>query len=441
MSQQAGGPTTGRAAGVAQVSAVAVPPVASRGVTGHFVAVGVILVALALAGGWYVSGHLGRGVIDAFSVLYEAWQEHDNSLAEVQAQIQGLQRQLSEWGALDETGAPGGVLVISRDQARDVAQRLSSAATTVDSLRRVVSQRQSIIGRTSETLERDVRASLWAVAAGILVAALIGGGWRARVSARPLSELRRQLQVADQGQQALATALAPWFTRVGDGLGEQAAELTRHLDALAALQARMDAVAAAAQRLDREAASLSDGVEEFRTLADRMREFGGESKVLALSAAIESARMEGQAHGVGVVAEELRRVASEAKETVRLLAELEGRLEQAAAGARKAAAQAGAEAEQGAQQVARVREQASQLVARLRELQGRTRQAAQAATAWASRSAGGRSSLDLRASVDRALGGTPQVDGRGSAEHVGGDETPTPTTSRAGAGDAGTPAA
>ncbi|WP_324667869.1 hypothetical protein [Geochorda subterranea] len=352
MSQQAGGPATGRAAGVAQVSALAVPPVASRGVTGHFVAVGVILVALALAGGWYVSGHLGRGVIDAFSVLYDAWQEHDNSLAEVQAQIQGLQRQLSEWGALDETGAPGGVLVISRDQARDVAQRLSGAATTVDSLRRVVSQRQSIIGRTSETLGRDVRASLWALAAGILVAALIGGGWLARVSARPLGDLRRQLQLADQGQQALATALGPWFTRVGDGLGEQAAEAARHLDALAALQAKVEAMASAARRLDREATSLADGVEAFRALADRVREFGGESKVLALSAAIESARMEGHAHGVGVVAEELRRVASEAKETVRLLAELEGRLEQAAAGARKAAAEAGEEADQGVQRPA-----------------------------------------------------------------------------------------
>ncbi|HEY8497969.1 MAG TPA: hypothetical protein VIK90_01840, partial [Limnochordales bacterium] len=401
MAQQVGGPAAGRAAGVAQVSALAVPAAAARGVTGQFVAVGVILAVLAVAGSWYVGGRLVRSVTDSFSALYDSWQEHDSSLEEVQVQLQGIQRQLTEWGALDEAGAPGGVLVISRDQAREVAQRLASAATTVDSMRRVISQRQSIVGQASESLERDARASLWAVAAGILVAGLVGGAWLARASARPLAALRRQLQVADQGQQALATALGPWFTRLGEGLSERAADAARQAETLQALQGRMEAMAEAARRLDREAAALEEGVEAFRSLADRVRDFGGESKVLALSAAIESARMEGQPHGVGVVAEELRRVAGEARETVRQLAELEARLGQMAAGARKAAGQALDAAGQASSLAASAREQAGLLAERLRELQRRTRQAAQVATAWASRSAAGRSSLELRAAVDR----------------------------------------
>ena len=176
----------------------------------------------------------------------------------------------------------------------------------------------------------------------------------------------------------------------------------------------MESLGAAVQRVKQEAAAVSQGVEEFRALADRIREFGGESKVLALSAAIESARMEAQGRGVGVVAEELRRVAAEAKQTVRQLTELENRLVQAAQAAGQAASQAAGELAQTRRQALAAQEQARRLVERLTELHRRTRQAAQAAVAWASRGAPGRSSLDLRASVERALSG-----GAGASEPSG----------------------
>lgn len=431
MSQQPGGPATGRAPGVAQVSALAVPPAGARGVVGHFVAVGFILAALAVAAGLFVGDRVQRNVTDAFSVLYDAWQQQDQGLEQVEMQLRTLQRQLTEWGALDSAGAPNGVLVISREQAREVVQQLAGAASSVDSMRRVISQRQAIIGGTSETLGRDTRASLWAMAAGLLVAALIGGWWLARASGRPVASLRRQLQVADQGQQALATALGPWFTRLSEGLAERAAEGAGYVEALQALDARMESLGVAIQRLKQEAGAVGQGVEEFRTLAERIREFGGESKVLALSAAIESARMEAQGRGVGVVAEELRRVAAEAKQTVRQLTELENRLVQAAQAAGQAASQAAGELAQTRRQALAAQEQARRLVERLTELHRRTRQAAQAAAAWASRGAPGRSSLDLRASVERALSG-----GAGASE-PGGAGSPNPqgpdATARVGA--------
>lgn len=430
MSQQPGGPATGRAPGVAQVSALAVPPAGARGAVGHFVAVGLILVVLAVGGSLFVGDRVQRNVTDAFSVLYDAWQQQDQDLEQVETTLRALQRQLTEWGALDSAGAPNGVLVISREQAREVVQQLAGAASSVDSMRQVINQRQAIIGRTSETLGRDTRATLWAMAAGLLVAALIGGLWLARVTGRPVASLRRQLQVADQGQQALATALGPWFTRLSDGLAERAAEGAGYVEALQALEARMESLGAAVQRLKQEAGAVSQGVEEFRTLAERIREFGGESKVLALSAAIESARMEAQGRGVGVVAEELRRVAAEAKQTVRQLTELENRLVQAAQATSQAASQAAGELAQTRRQALVAQEQARRLVERLTELHRRTRQAAQAATTWASRGAPGRSSLDLRASVERALsGGAGESGGAGSANNPPG----TDAAARAGA--------
>ena len=414
MSQQPGGPAAGRAPGVAQVSALAVQPAGTRGIVGHFVVVGLILVALSVAGSLFVGDRVRRHVNDSFAALYDDWQQQDQQLEHLETQLRNLQRQLAEWGALDGTGSTGGVLVISREQAREVVQQLTGATSTIDSLRRAVSQRQATIGRTAEMLGRDGRASLWAVTAGILVAAIIGGAWLARASTRPVANLRRQLQLADQGQYALATALGPWFGRISEQLIEHAAEGEQHVQALEAFQARMDHLAAAMQRVQQEAAVVGQGVEEFRTLADRIREFGGESKVLALSAAIEGARMDTQGRGVAVVADELRRVADEARETVRQLAELENRLVQAAQAAGQAASMATGELDNTRRQALAAQEQARGLVERLKELHRRTRQAAQAATAWSSRGAAGRSSLDLRASVERALSG-----GAGTAEPGG----------------------
>ncbi|MEW6047151.1 MAG: hypothetical protein AB1609_11810 [Bacillota bacterium] len=406
MSQEAGQPAAGRTPGVAQVSSLAVPPSSGKGITGPFVATALILVALAVAGGIVVGGRVGRNITESFSVLYDAWQQQDQSLQQVEIQLQTLQQQLTEWGALEGDSSANGVVVISREQAREVAHQAGAVASTVGSLRRVISQRQAIIGRTSESLQRDARASLWAVAAGVLVAALIGGIWLVRATTRPLSALRRGLQVADQGQQALATALGPWFGRLGDALDQRLLETEEQSAALNRLAARMDVLAGAARRLDAEALSLSSAAEQFDTLAERIREFGGESKVLALSAAIEGARMEAQGRSVTVVAEELRRVASEAKETVRQLAELKTRLDAAAQAARRAASQTVEEAAAAGEQAQAIRAQASGLAERLRELQARARAAAQAALSWSSRGSPGRSSLELRVAVERALSGT-----------------------------------
>ncbi|WP_324717449.1 hypothetical protein U7230_04010 [Carboxydochorda subterranea] len=412
MSQQGERVPSSRVPGVAGVSALAAPSANARRPAGHFVAVTVIVLVLGIGGAIFAGGRVGRNVTDAFAALYDAWDHQSRSLEQLQGEIRGMQQQLTEWGALDQNSGPqaaSGVLVISRDQAAELAQRLRSLGSDMDSLRRVIGQRQSIIGQTSERVRRDATASLWSVALGILVAGLIGSVWLARVTVGPMGELRRRLEVADQGQQALASALGSWMGRIGDGVRDWRLVAESQSMALASLRERLDAVASATSAVAGQAEGVARAIEEFDAMAERVRDFGGESKVLALSAAIEGARLEAQGRSVAVVAEELRRVASEAREVVRQVWDLKNRLDEGADRSRRAAAEAGKQIGQIRESLQQVRDEAIRLARGLLALQERAQLAGQAAQGWAAKGAGSRSSLELRAAVDRALSGEMTV--------------------------------
>lgn len=406
MSERSPGVTTERVPGVAQVTSLAAPPAATRGLAGQFVVAGLILVVLAVAAGLYATRRLDGRTTETFNVFYDAWGTQGRLLEEAGSQVTGLQRQIEQWAALDETEAAGnvsGVLVISRAQATELASQARAAASQVEALRRLVTQRQSLVGRASEELRREVTASLWAALIFVLAAAALGGVGLARASSRPLSRLRRDLETAEQSAQALASALSPWFSRAADALGAPIGEALQHRDALDAVQRRVEEFEESARAFAQHAGALQATVEEFGPVADHVRDFGDESKVLALSTAIEAARMEGHATGVGVVAEEIRRLAAEAREMVRRMAQLRRAIAQASEKAAESSQRALAQARSVAEGTAAAREQARQIVEGVRDIQERLRSAARAASVG-QRSPAGRGSLELRMAVDRALG-------------------------------------
>lgn len=416
MSHRGGQLSQSRTPGVAGVSAMAAPSVSGRSAAGHFLAVAVMLVALALAGAVFAGGRLSGRITDTFTAVFDAWGQQDRSLQQVHMRLQALQQQLSEWGALEEEGAegdtPGGVLVIGRDQASAMSQTLKSLGSDVEALQRVIAQRQSLVSRSSEGVRRDTMAHLWALALGLMAAALGGAWWLARVTLGPMTELRRRLEVADQGQQALASALGPWFTKVAEGLSAILEELSTHGASTGAVLQSLQRLERGAAQLGEQAQAVSQHIEEFGEMADRIREFGGESRVLALSAAIEGARMEERGSAGAVIADELRRVASEARETVRLVTGLRARLDGVAALAGRAARDSIREAAEVQAQMREMRQQTTLLLEHVEALRERVESAGQAAAAWASRAGGAHTSLDLRSAVDRALsapGGTERT--------------------------------
>lgn len=405
MSERSPGATTPRVPGVAQVTSLAAPPAVTRGLVGQFVVAGVILVVLAVAAGWYFGRRVEERTAQTFDVFYDAWGSQGRLLEEAGSQLTGLQRQLEQWAALDEAGAGdlSGVLVISRGQAAELVGQARSAVSQVEALRRLVTQRQSLVGRASEELRREVTASLWAALIFVVAAAVLGGAGLARASSRPISRLRRDLETADQSAQALASALGPWFSRAADALAAPIAEAVQHREALEATARRVQDFSEAARAFAEHAGALQATAEEFGPVADHVRDFGDESKVLALSTAIEAARMEGQATGVGVVAEEIRRLAAEAREMVRRMAQLRRAVSSAAERAAESSRRALVQAQAVAEGTEAARERARQLAESVREVQDRLRAAARAASTG-QRSPAGRGSLELRMAVDRALG-------------------------------------
>lgn len=409
MSQRVGEPSPERVSGVAQATVLAVSAPVGKGLSGQWWAAGLILAALAVLAGLVGSRLVGERLTGPVEALFEGWNQQQRSLEELSARLSSVEQQLEQWAALDRAGTGGdasGVLVISRGQAGELAAQVRSMAAQVGSLQRAAVQRQSVVGGAADQLRRDAVAVLWAALAGLLVAQLLIGTWLGRASLRPIGRLRRDLELADQSLQALASALARWFARAGESAKLLARRAEEQRSWLEGLQVRLDGIGAAAGRMQEQARLLARQAEQFSAMADRLRDLGSESRLLGLSAAIEAARMEQQGRAVGVVAEEVRRLAAEARQVVTELNSLQREVAQAAEQAVGASQLASDELRGFQDGLAAAARATRELGEELEQLHERLAAAGKAAAAGV-RASAARGTYDLRASIDRALGPAP----------------------------------
>ena len=406
MSQRAVEPSPERVSGVAQATVLAVSAPAGKGLSGQWWAGGLILAALAVVAAVSGSRLVGERLTGSLDALFEGWNQQQRSLEDLGGRLGSVQQQLAQWAALDrvETGGDAsGVLVISRGQAGELAAQIRAMTAQVESLQRVAVQRQSLVGGAAEQLRRDAVAVLWAALAGLLVAQVLIGIWLARASIRPIGRLRRDLELADQSVQALASALSRWFARAAEWVKQAARRAEEQRAWLEGLQLRLESLGAATSRLQEQARLLAGQAEQFSAMADRLRDLGSESRLLGLSAAIEAARMENQGRAVGVVAEEVRRLAAESRQMVSELSRLQREVSQAgsqAVGASQLASEELRGLHEGLAAATRATRELGEELERIRE--GLV--AAGKAAAAGVRASAVRGTYDLRASIDRALG-------------------------------------
>ena len=442
MSQRASGPSsTERVSGVAQATVLTASASTGRGSSGPWWAAGLVLAGLTVAAAALGSRMLQQRVLATLQPLFDGWGQQQRSMGDLAGRLAGVGRQLEQWAALDsagETGDASGVLVISRGQAAELAGQIRALASEAESLQRAAVQRQSLVAGSTEAVRRDTVAVLWAALAGLWVAQAAAGLWLARGSLRPLGRLRRDLEMADQSLQALASALPRWFSRVAEGVAQARQRVDEGQSWWEAHQTRIEAGTAAVARLQEGARRVGACATRFGALAERLRDLGGESRLLGLSAAIEAARMEHQGRAVAVVAEEVRRLARESREVVHELGQLQQEVEQAAEQAVRAAQEATQELETLGEAAQAGRRAASAVGEELERLHGRLAAASRAA-AGTVRVSALRGTYDLRASVDRALGPVPapaapesglwEAAAAGETE-PGGGSGPAPVSSR-----------